>query len=87
MWLGRATDHLPKSYPHVIAWRTPPQYTDPHPTDGILEREGIYHQDSQTQRDLALSVVEQAVWPRSSNLGSNRSKMQISASQVNSVLL
>lgn len=81
MWLGRATDHLPKSYPHVIAWRKPAQCDIIAPTNGILEREGIYHPDSGTQRDLALSVVEQAIWSRNSSLGTNR-KTQISASQV-----
>ncbi|XP_031567507.1 actin-related protein 8-like [Actinia tenebrosa] len=81
MWLGRATDHLPKSFPHVIAWRRPPQNTVPLPNDGILEREGIYHADSETQRDLALSLVEQAIWSRNSSLGMSR-KQQISSSQV-----
>lgn len=81
MWLGRATDHLPKSFPHVIAWRRPPQNTVPLQNDGILEREGIYHADSKTQRDLALSLVEQAIWSRNSSLGMSR-KQQVSSSQV-----
>lgn len=85
MWLGRATDHLPKSYPHVIAWRKPPHCKIQPPCEGILEREGICHPDSETQRDLALSVVEQAIWSRNSSLGTSRSKTQISASQVGCV--
>ena len=77
MWLGRATDYLPHSIPHVIAWRKPAQCKDDIPDETLLTRPGIYHQDSETQRELALSVVEQAIWSRKTSR-----KQHVSANQV-----
>lgn len=80
LWLGRATDHLPQSIPHVIAWRKPPQCTADLPDQSLLVRDGLDHPDSETQRELALSVIEQAIWSRKTSPGSR--KHQTTVSQV-----
>lgn len=80
MWLGRATDHLPQSIPHVIAWRKPPQCTADSPDQSLLVRDGLDHPDSETQKELALSVIEQAIWSRKTSSGSR--KHQTTVSQV-----
>ncbi|CAH3174956.1 unnamed protein product [Porites evermanni] len=80
LWLGRATDHLPQSIPHVIAWRKPPGCPVDLPDQSLLVREGIDHPDSETQKELALSVIEQAIWSRKSSSGSR--KHQTTVSQV-----
>ncbi|KAJ7382588.1 Actin- protein 8 [Desmophyllum pertusum] len=80
MWLGRATDHLPQSVPHVIAWRKPPQCTVDLPDQSVLVRDGLDHPDSETQKELALSVIEQAIWSRKTSPGSR--KHQTTVSQV-----
>lgn len=80
LWLGRATDHLPQSIPHVIAWRKPPECSLDLPDESLLVRDGIDHPDSETQRQLALSVIEQAIWSRKSSSGSR--KHQATVSQV-----
>lgn len=80
MWLGRATDHLPQSIPHVIAWRKPPECTADLPDQSLLVRDGLDHPDSETQKELALSVIEQAIWSRKTSPGSR--KHQTTVSQV-----
>ncbi|XP_048575852.1 actin-related protein 8 isoform X1 [Nematostella vectensis] len=80
LWLGRATDHLPTSYHHVVAWRLPEGCAN-GPSIHMVERDGIHHSDSETQRELALSVVEQAIWSRKCNLGNSR-KQHVPATQV-----
>ena len=81
LWLGRATDHLPQSIPHVIAWRKPPECPVDLPDQSVLVREGIDHPESETQKELALSVIEQAIWSRKTSSGSR--KHQTTVSQVN----
>ncbi|KAL9956854.1 hypothetical protein ACROYT_G038400 [Oculina patagonica] len=80
MWLGRATDHLPQSIPHVIAWRKPSQCSVDLPDQSLLVRDGLDHPDSETQKELALSVIEQAIWSRKTSPGSR--KHQTTVSQV-----
>lgn len=80
LWLGRATDHLPQSIPHVIAWRKPPECPVKLPDQSLLVRDGIDCPDSETQRELALSVIEQAIWSRKASSGSK--KQQATVSQV-----
>lgn len=80
MWLGRATDYLPQSIPHVIAWRKPPQCNVDIPDQTLLVRDGLDHPDSETQKELALSVIEQAIWSRKASPGSR--KHQTTVSQV-----
>lgn len=80
MWLGRATDHLPQSIPHVIAWRKPRECTADLPDQSLLMRDGLDHPDSETQKELALSVIEQAIWSRKTSPGSR--KHQTTVSQV-----
>ena len=80
MWLGRATDHLPHSIPHVIAWRKPLQCTADLPDQSLLVRDGLDHPDSETQKELALSVIEQAIWSRKASPGSR--KHQTTVTQV-----
>lgn len=82
MWLGRATDYLPQSIPHVIAWRKPPQCNVDIPDQTLLVRDGLDHPDSETQKELALSVIEQAIWSRKASPGSR--KHQTTVSQVKS---
>lgn len=82
MWLGRATDHLPQSIPHVIARRKPQQCTVDIPDQTLLVRDGLDHPDSETQKELALSVIEQAIWSRKTSSGSR--KHQTTVSQVRS---
>ena len=82
LWLGRATDHLPQSIPHVIAWRKPPQCMVDLPDQSLLVRDGLDHPDSETQKELALSVIEQAIWSRKTSSGSR--KHQTTVSQVRS---
>lgn len=84
LWLGRATDHLPQSIPHVIAWRKPPGCPVDLPDQSLLVREGIDHPDSETQKELALSVIEQAIWSRKSSSGSR--KHQTTVSQVTNLI-
>ena len=78
MWLGRATDYVPRSITHAIAWRKPAQFTEEIPDETLLTRPGIDHPDCETQRELALSVVEQAIWSRKTSR-----KHHVSANQVN----
>ncbi|XP_074639693.1 actin-related protein 8-like isoform X1 [Acropora palmata] len=78
LWLGRATDHLPQSIPHVIAWRKPLECPVDLPDQSLLVREGIDHPDSETQRELALSVIEQAIWSRKSSSGSRKNQTTVS---------
>lgn len=80
LWLGRATDHLPQSIPHVIAWRKPAQCSVDLPDQSLLIRDGLDHPDSETQKELALSVIEQAIWSRKTPSGSR--KHQTTVSQV-----
>lgn len=85
MWLGRATDHLPQSIPHVIARRKPQQCTVDIPDQTLLVRDGLDHPDSETQKELALSVIEQAIWSRKTSSGSR--KHQTTVSQVRSNII
>ena len=80
LWLGRATDHYPQSIPHVIARRKPAHLNIDIPIEGLLHRDGLNESDSETQRELALSLVEQAIWSRKAGHGSK--KHQVSSSQV-----
>ncbi|RMX44443.1 hypothetical protein pdam_00010070 [Pocillopora damicornis] len=78
MWLGRATDHLPQSIPHVIARRKPQQCTVDIPDQTLLVRDGLDHPDSETQKELALSVIEQAIWSRKTSSGSRKHQTTVS---------
>ena len=50
------------------------------PDQSLLVRDGIDCPDSETQRELALSVIEQAIWSRKASSGSK--KQQATVSQV-----
>uniref|UniRef100_A0A8C4NC82 Actin related protein 8 n=1 Tax=Eptatretus burgeri TaxID=7764 RepID=A0A8C4NC82_EPTBU len=69
--LGRASDTLPTSIPHVVARR--------HKASGQLRRDetwllrdGIEHADSKEQRHSGLKMVEQAIWSRKMSNGLRR---------------
>ena len=61
LWLGRATDHAPQSMPHVIAWKRPTTGRTQKKSGSLVFRPGLHQKESETQRELALSIVEQGI--------------------------
>ncbi|XP_028395260.1 actin-related protein 8-like [Dendronephthya gigantea] len=67
LWLGRATDHAPQSMPHVVAWKRPTTSTLPKKPDSLFSRPGLHQKESETQKELALSIVEQGILTKKAN--------------------
>ncbi|XP_008980067.1 actin-related protein 8 [Callithrix jacchus] len=69
--IGRATDTLPASIPHVIA-RRHKQQGQPLYKDNWLLREGLNKPESNEQRQNGLKMVDQAIWSKKMSNGTRR---------------
>uniref|UniRef100_A0A8C5BHL4 Actin-related protein 8 n=1 Tax=Gadus morhua TaxID=8049 RepID=A0A8C5BHL4_GADMO len=79
--IGRATDTLPVSVPHVIA-RKHKQSGQPKHEDPWLLRDGLNKPESNEQRQNGLKMVEQAIWSKKMSTGLRRTP--VSAEQARS---
>nr|KAF6419826.1 actin related protein 8 [Molossus molossus] len=77
--IGRATDTLPASIPHVIA-RRHKQQGQPLYKDNWLLREGLNKPESNEQRQNGLKMVDQAIWSKKMSNGTRR--IPVSPEQV-----
>ncbi|MGH0140671.1 UNVERIFIED_CONTAM: hypothetical protein FKN15_037779 [Acipenser sinensis] len=77
--IGRATDTLPVSIPHVIARRHKHQ-GQPRHEDPWLMREGLNKPESNEQRQNGLKMVDQAIWSKKMSNGARR--IPVSADQA-----
>ncbi|KAK1786881.1 hypothetical protein P4O66_017264 [Electrophorus voltai] len=79
--IGRATDTLPISVPHVISRRhkQPGQsrYEDPW-----LLREGLNRPESNEQRQNGLKMVDQAIWSKKMSSGARRTPVSAEQARV-----
>ncbi|KAH0630123.1 hypothetical protein JD844_012771 [Phrynosoma platyrhinos] len=69
--IGRATDTLPVSIPHIIA-RRHKQPGQPIHKDSWLLREGLNKPESTEQRQNGLKMVDQAIWSKKMSNGARR---------------
>uniref|UniRef100_A0AAX7SVC7 Actin-related protein 8 n=1 Tax=Astatotilapia calliptera TaxID=8154 RepID=A0AAX7SVC7_ASTCA len=69
--IGRATDTLPVTVPHVIA-RRHKQSGQPCYEDAWLLREGLNKPESNEQRQNGLKMVDQAIWSKKMSNGVRR---------------
>uniref|UniRef100_A0A667XB76 Actin-related protein 8 n=1 Tax=Myripristis murdjan TaxID=586833 RepID=A0A667XB76_9TELE len=79
--IGRATDTLPVTVPHVIA-RRHKQSGQPRYEDPWLLREGLNKPESNEQRQNGLKMVDQAIWSKKMSNGVRRTP--VSAEQARS---
>ncbi|KAJ8265187.1 hypothetical protein COCON_G00142860 [Conger conger] len=79
--IGRATDNLPATIPHVIA-RRQKQSGQPRYEDPWLMREGLNRPESNEQRQNGLKMVDQAIWSKKMSNGVRRTP--VSADQARS---
>ncbi|XP_048067057.1 actin-related protein 8 [Megalobrama amblycephala] len=77
--MGRATDTLPISVPHVIA-RRHKQPGQPRHEDPCLLRDGLNCADSNEQRQNGLKMIDQVIWSRKMSNGVRRTP--VSAEQA-----
>uniref|UniRef100_A0A8C4ITA7 Actin-related protein 8 n=1 Tax=Dicentrarchus labrax TaxID=13489 RepID=A0A8C4ITA7_DICLA len=77
--IGRATDTLPLTIPHVIA-RRHKQSGQPRYEDAWLLREGLNKPESNEQRQNGLKMVDQAIWSKKMSNGVRRTP--VSAEQA-----
>ncbi|GAA6220078.1 actin-related protein 8 [Lates japonicus] len=77
--IGRATDTLPVTVPHVIA-RRHKQSGQPRYEDAWLLREGLNKPESKEQRQNGLKMVDQAIWSKKMSNGVRRTP--VSAEQA-----
>uniref|UniRef100_A0A3B4YQG9 Actin related protein 8 n=1 Tax=Seriola lalandi dorsalis TaxID=1841481 RepID=A0A3B4YQG9_SERLL len=77
--IGRATDTLPVTVPHVIA-RRHKQSGQPRYEDAWLLREGLNKPESKEQRQNGLKMVDQAIWSKKMSNGVRRTP--VSADQA-----
>uniref|UniRef100_A0AAX7SJI0 Actin-related protein 8 n=1 Tax=Astatotilapia calliptera TaxID=8154 RepID=A0AAX7SJI0_ASTCA len=77
--IGRATDTLPVTVPHVIA-RRHKQSGQPCYEDAWLLREGLNKPESNEQRQNGLKMVDQAIWSKKMSNGVRRTP--VSADQA-----
>lgn len=77
--IGRATDTLPVTIPHVIA-RRHKQSGQPRHEDPWLLREGLNKPESNEQRQNGLKMVDQAIWSKKMSNGVRRTP--VSAEQA-----
>ncbi|XP_047458481.1 actin-related protein 8 [Mugil cephalus] len=77
--IGRATDTLPVTIPHVIA-RRHKQNGQPRYEDAWLLREGLNKPESNEQRQNGLKMVDQAIWSKKMSNGVRRTP--VSAEQA-----
>uniref|UniRef100_A0A8D0LCU4 Actin related protein 8 n=1 Tax=Sphenodon punctatus TaxID=8508 RepID=A0A8D0LCU4_SPHPU len=69
--IGRATDTLPVSIPHVIA-RRHKQQGQPIYQDTWLLRDGLHKPESTEQRQNGLKMVDKAIWSKKMSNGARR---------------
>ncbi|XP_058027743.1 actin-related protein 8 [Ahaetulla prasina] len=79
--IGRATDTLPVSIPHIIARRHKQQGQISY-KDSWLLREGLNKPESTEQRQNGLKMVDQAIWSKKMSNGARRTP--ISPDQIRS---
>ncbi|XP_028850073.1 actin-related protein 8 [Denticeps clupeoides] len=79
--IGRATDTLPLTVPHVIARRRKQPCQTPF-EDPCLLREGLNKPESNEQRQNGLKMVDQAIWSKKMSNGARRTP--VSAEQARS---
>ncbi|XP_015671693.1 actin-related protein 8 [Protobothrops mucrosquamatus] len=79
--IGRATDTLPVSVPHIIARRHKQQGQISY-KDSWLLREGLNKPESTEQRQNGLKMVDQAIWSKKMSNGARRTP--ISPDQIRS---
>ncbi|XP_030640691.1 actin-related protein 8 [Chanos chanos] len=79
--IGRATDTLPVTIPHVIA-RRHKQTGQPRYEDPWLLRDGLNRPESNEQRQNGLKMVDQAIWSKKMSNGMRRTP--VSAEQARS---
>ncbi|XP_056897816.1 actin-related protein 8 isoform X1 [Takifugu flavidus] len=77
--IGRATDTLPVTIPHVIARRHKQSGQTRH-EDAWLLREGLNKAESNEQRQNGLKMVDQAIWSKKMSNGMRRTP--VSAEQA-----
>ncbi|XP_049608166.1 actin-related protein 8 [Syngnathus scovelli] len=77
--IGRATDNLPLTIPHVIA-RRHKQSGQPRYEDAWLLRDGLNKPESNEQRQNGLKMVDQAIWSKKMSNGVRRTP--VSAEQA-----
>uniref|UniRef100_A0A3B4ZLI0 Actin related protein 8 n=1 Tax=Stegastes partitus TaxID=144197 RepID=A0A3B4ZLI0_9TELE len=77
--IGRATDTLPVTVPHVIA-RRHKQSGQPRYEDPWLLRDGLNKPESNEQRQNGLKMVDQAIWSKKMSNGVRRTP--VSAEQA-----
>uniref|UniRef100_A0A8D0CZ17 Actin-related protein 8 n=1 Tax=Sander lucioperca TaxID=283035 RepID=A0A8D0CZ17_SANLU len=77
--IGRATDTLPVTLPHVIA-RRHKQTGQPRYEDAWLLRDGLNKAESNEQRQNGLKMVDQAIWSKKMSNGVRRTP--VSAEQA-----
>ncbi|XP_019728685.1 actin-related protein 8 [Hippocampus comes] len=77
--IGRATDNLPLTIPHVIA-RRHKQSSQPRYEDAWLLRDGLNKPESNEQRQNGLKMVDQAIWSKKMSNGVRRTP--VSAEQA-----
>uniref|UniRef100_A0A1A8MXQ4 Actin-related protein 8 n=1 Tax=Nothobranchius pienaari TaxID=704102 RepID=A0A1A8MXQ4_9TELE len=77
--IGRATDTVPITIPHVIA-RRHKQSGQPRYEDTWLLREGLNKPESNEQRQNGLKMVDQAIWSKKMSNGMRRTP--VSAEQA-----
>ncbi|XP_061622169.1 actin-related protein 8 isoform X3 [Phyllopteryx taeniolatus] len=77
--VGRATDNLPLTVPHVIA-RRHKQSGQPRYEDARLLRDGLNKPESNEQRQNGLKMVDQAIWSKKMSNGVRRTP--VSAEQA-----
>ncbi|XP_034393581.1 actin-related protein 8 [Cyclopterus lumpus] len=77
--IGRATDNLPVTLPHVIA-RRHKQTGQPRYEDAWLLRDGLNKTESNDQRQNGLKMVDQAIWSKKMSNGVRRTP--VSAEQA-----
>ncbi|XP_077433125.1 actin-related protein 8 [Vanacampus margaritifer] len=77
--IGRATDNLPLTIPHLIA-RRHKQSGQPKYEDAWLLRDGLNKPESNEQRQNGLKMVDQAIWSKKMSNGVRRTP--VSAEQA-----
>ncbi|XP_077585494.1 actin-related protein 8 [Stigmatopora nigra] len=79
--IGRATDNLPLTVPHVIA-RRHKQSDQPRYEDAWLLRDGLNKPESNEQRQNGLKMVDQAIWSKKMSNGVRRTPVTAEQSRV-----
>ncbi|KAG7332250.1 hypothetical protein KOW79_004084 [Hemibagrus wyckioides] len=79
--IGRATDTLPLTLPHVIARRRK-QAGQPRYEDAWLIREGLNRPESGEQRQNGLKMVDQAIWSKKMSSGARRTPVSAEQARV-----